>query len=303
MARDGFGLVSEIQGFSIHDGPGIRTTVFLKGCPLNCLWCHSPETIRPAVDILVHESKCLRCGVCTTSCSHAAHSIQEGSRVFRRDVCVRCGTCVTNCLSSALGKSGYVMSVEEVMGEVLKDKPFFETSGGGVTFSGGEPLLQANYLSLLLAGCQEAGIETAVDTSGSVPWASFDLVHPHSSLFLYDLKLMDGERHRKYTGADNFRILENLKRLDRLKKRIIIRIPVIPGINDDETNIRASAEFLAGLGNVETVELLTFNTLGAAKYGALGLEYPLAGTRALDKGRMEELRLLFERKSVPACVV
>ena len=298
MLSDEAGLISDIHGFSIHDGPGIRTTVFLKGCPVHCLWCHSPQTQKPAPEILFHESLCRRCGACERVCPRQARGITADAAVFLRERCTACGLCVTHCPRGALILSGIRMSVQEVMERILKDQPFYTHSGGGVTLSGGEPLAQAPFLSRLLAECESNGIHTAVDTSGSVPWENFGLVHPHTRLFLYDLKLMDSKRHRIFTGAGNGLILENLTRLNGLGKRIHIRIPVIPGVNDDPENIESSADFLSRLASVELVELLPYNPLGKATYAALGKDYSLAQTQTLDRDSMEALRRVFEQKGL-----
>ncbi len=204
------GLIFNIQRFSIHDGPGIRTTVFFKGCSLRCFWCHNPESIHPHPQIQLFLQKCIGCGKCFEICPVGAHCMIDGERVFLRELCRNCGKCAEICYADALVLAGKWLTAREVMDEVEKDKPFYENSDGGVTISGGEPLLQADFARALLEECKKEGLHTVVDTAGNVPWEAFEKVLPFTDLFLYDLKAADEEFHRQVTGAGNARILDKV---------------------------------------------------------------------------------------------
>jgi pyruvate formate lyase activating enzyme len=277
------GLVSNIQRYSVHDGPGIRTTVFLKGCPLTCWWCQNPESRSEEEEIVVVETRCIRCGECRSVCA---------SGVAGGGACVRCGACVETCPTGARQRTGEKMTDEQVLSVVSKDVVFFDSSGGGVTFSGGEPLLQVDFLLSLLAGCREKGIRTAVDTSGHAPERDMLAIAEFTDLFLYDLKLMDDEKHRLYTGASNAGILENLRALGRVHRNIWIRIPVIPGINDDGSNLNEIARLAASIPAVRQVNLLPYHETGITKFERLGESYPLGH---LDPPSPRDLELAAER--------
>lgn len=266
------GRIANIIRFATQDGPGIRTTVFLKGCPLTCVWCHNPETISPAPELGYIARRCIGCGECARVCPQGAHTIADGHHSFDRDLCVACGACVEACLGNALTLYGRKMTAAEVLATVLEDRTFYEQSGGGMTLSGGEPLLQADFCAELLAMAKREGLHTAVDTCGMVPWEAFKAVLPVTNLFLFDLKQMDPELHRRYTGSDNAQILANLRRLSEAGAAIEIRIPLIPGVNDDERFLRAAGELLRGLEGIRAVRLLPFNALSHSKYEAIGRE-------------------------------
>lgn len=266
------GRIANIIRFATQDGPGIRTTVFLKGCPLTCVWCHNPETISPAPELGYIARRCIGCGECARVCPQGAHTIADGHHSFDRDLCVACGACAEVCLGDALTLYGRKMSAAEVLATVLEDRTFYEQSGGGMTLSGGEPLLQADFCAELLAMARHEGLHTAVDTCGMVPWEAFEAVLPMTDLFLFDLKQMDGDLHRRYTGSDNAQILANLRRLSEAGAAIEIRIPLVPGINDDERFLRAAGELLRGLEGIRAVRLLPFNALSHSKYEAIGRE-------------------------------
>lgn len=264
------GLVFNIQRYSIQDGPGIRTTVFLKGCPLRCWWCHNPESQSPEPEITVVEGRCVRCGQCWEVCPQN-QAAQDGSGpLVDRVQCDHCGKCVSACPTGARQMMGTRMSVVEVMAEILKDRIFFDDSGGGVTVSGGEPLAQLPFLTSLLEACRAEAIRTAVDTCGFAPQEDLLSIAPLTGLFLYDLKMMDDDGHQRLTGVSNATILDNLKALGNAHDNIWIRVPVIPGFNDDERHLDAVAGFAASIRGVRQVNLLPYHELGMHKNEQLG---------------------------------
>jgi len=283
------GTIFDIKRFSIHDGPGIRTTVFLKGCPLRCKWCHNPESQRREAQVMLRPSRCILCGACVEACPEEAVRWNGTGILTDRQLCLACGNCMEACAGEARELIGRERTVSEVLAEIARDLPFFDESGGGVTFSGGEPLWQADFLRELLRGCKEMELHTAVDTSGAVSWAALDSVRPFVDLFLYDLKLFDSERHREATGSGNQVILDNLRRLSETGQTIELRLAIIPGINDDESNLRKTAEFAASLPNLSGVTLLPFHNSAQEKYANLGLSYPMAGVRPPNEVRMAQI--------------
>jgi pyruvate formate lyase activating enzyme len=267
------GLVFNIQRFSIHDGPGIRTTVFLKGCSLNCLWCHNPESINPMPQLQRFPQKCIGCGRCVKVCPPNAHNLVDGRMVYSKERCIGCGACAEACYAEALVLAGKTMTVSEVLDEIAKDMSFYQNSNGGVTFSGGEPLLQIGFLEQLLSKCKQQGIHTAVDTAGNVSWECFERTLPYTDLYLYDVKTFGEEHHREATGSSNRMILENLSRLSLLGVAIWIRIPVVPGINDSDEEMAGIFGFLSSLKNIKRIEMLPFHRMGEGKYASLGLVF------------------------------
>jgi pyruvate formate lyase activating enzyme len=283
------GLVFDIKRFAVHDGPGIRTTVFFKGCSLGCWWCHNPEGQSSAPEMIFRAGRCIGCGACQAICGQHAVHVNGALAHTDRDKCVLCGECVEVCYAGAREIAGREMSVAEVMAEVRRDLAFYEESGGGVTFSGGEPLLRSDFLLPLLCACREQGIHTALDTCGHSSWEALDSVRQHVDLFLYDLKVMDNARHRRYTGVSNESILRNLQMLSEQGHRIRLRLPVIPGINDDDENVRAVGAFAAALPHLEQVDILPYHRAAVDKYARLDRAYRLPETRSPSGERMSEI--------------
>ena len=272
------GIIFNIQRYSIHDGPGIRTTVFLKGCPLSCWWCHNPEGQQDGQEIIFWENRCLGCGKCYEHCPSEAIQMKHRKPVTDKTRCLLCGECSQVCPAQAREILGIKMTVGEVIKEVEKDLVFYEESGGGVTFSGGEPLRQIKFLNDLLDCCRQRGIHTAVDTCGYLSWEVLEKAAPKVNLFLYDLKLMDSRKHQKYTGVTNEIILENLKRLSLGHHNIYIRLPFISGISDDTQNIKELGRFLSPL-NIAQVNLLPYHEIAVDKYYRLNKPYRLSQTK------------------------
>jgi pyruvate formate lyase activating enzyme len=263
------GIIFNIQRYAIHDGPGIRTTVFLKGCPLSCTWCHNPEGLSADPEILLVADRCERCGACVEACPVPPVVGPEGRKSTDRNLCVRCGRCVEACTAGARRLVGRELSVDRVLSEVERDRPFYEETGGGVTFSGGEPLAQPEFLSACLAGCRERGIRAAVDTSGAADRQLLLEIAELTDLFLFDLKLLDENRHQKHTGVALAPILENLRALDETGARVRVRFPVIPGATDDRANIDALGRFVSSLEHTRQVHLLPLHRTAADKYARL----------------------------------
>ena len=264
------GLVFHIQRYSIQDGPGIRTTVFLKGCPLACWWCHNPEGRSAEPEISVMAERCVRCGRCRQVCPRVLPDRDGEGPIRQRDGCTRCGQCVEACPADARQRVGTSMGVTEVLDQVLRDRIFFDDSGGGVTVSGGEPLLQARFTRALVEACRAEGVHAAVDTCGFAPPEALEWVAHATDLFLYDLKTLDDQLHRRHTGVSNALILENLQRLARLHQAIWIRVPLIPGFNDQPAQLDALARLAASIDAVRQVNLLPYHDWGLHKRRHLG---------------------------------
>ena len=263
-------MVFDIQRASYVDGPGLRTTVFLKGCNLRCRWCHNPESQDERPVLLCYPTRCTHCGVCAAHCP--AHAVSADGAT-NPALCVACGKCALYCLNDARKLCGRLMSAEEALAAVLPDRPYYDATGGGVTVSGGECMLHIDFLEAFLRLCHENGLRTAVDTAGNVPFSAFERILPHADLFLYDVKCVTEETHVAGTGASNRLILDNLRRL--LKTRadsIIIRVPVVPGFNDNEEEIGKIAAFFRAHGRPAKIELLPYHRLGENKNAALGRE-------------------------------
>lgn len=282
------GIVFNIQKFSIHDGPGIRSTVFIKGCPLNCHWCHNIESQSFNLEMEHKVDLCTGCQSCVKECPHGAITIVKGKAVTDEYICLRCGECVVSCLQNGRKICGEELPVAKVIKELLKDEVFYKQSGGGVTFSGGEPMAQIEFLENTVTACKAEGLHIAVDTSGFAPWSSFEKIVNQTDLFLYDLKMMDAEKHLMYTGVSNELILENLNKLSDLGKTIYIRIPIIPTVNDDQENINNTISFLKTL-NISQVNLLPYHNLGKGKAERFSEVYKLSDINSPTDEEMNKI--------------
>lgn len=283
------GIITEIERFALKDGPGIRTTVFFKGCNMHCRWCHNPETLRTAPQLLQYEAQCIRCGMCAQVCPTGARRVENGALRFDRALCTECGRCAASCFSGALVMSGKEMDLEEILSEVRQDIPYYRNSGGGVTLSGGEASFQPEFALALLKALRKEGISTALETNLLAPWEVYGKLLPELDLLMFDIKLFDSALHRAWTGVGNETILENARRAAG-SVPYIVRTPVIPGVNDREEEIFSIADFIRGLGgNLLYYELLRFNPLGEGKYGALRMQNDFAGMRPGSERDTERL--------------
>lgn len=306
------GIVFDIQRFTIHDGPGLRTELFLKGCPLRCQWCSNPEGWSTDIEWGAYQSKCIslqKCGLCTSNCPI------EGVLKFKHDTLASINNrkhvdytaCADVCPSDAIKQWGQAMTVDECMAIIRKDKDFYERSGGGVTVSGGESLLQSHFVAELFEACQKENIQTCCETTFYTDWKTVEEVLPYTNIWISDLKHMDSAVHRSYTGGGNEFILDNLKKLTDLKQELILRIPVIPKVNDDMANISATADFILGElhGRVKTLQLLSFMRLGVEKYQALNIPYGMKGIeidREAFQAHVNELADYFNSRGIHCLV-
>ncbi len=300
------GMVTDIQRFSLHDGPGIRTTVFFKGCSLRCFWCHNPECITASPEIQVFSERCIGCGVCVDVCEHEALALREGKLDYRREQCVTCGKCTEVCCARARVLVGMQMTVDEVIKELLQDVAFYERSGGGVTISGGEPVLQRDFCRAILEQLKHEGIHTALETAGNYPWQWLAELLLTTDLVMMDIKHLSAQKHRQATGASNEQILDNARRLAQTDIPVVFRIPVVPSVNETPDEIRAIAMFIRDLASLRqqnkpttrqtdiSLELLPYHPLATDKYRGLSRAYRGAELAAPSKQTMSELTLVAE---------
>jgi len=295
------GLIYDMQRFAIHDGPGIRTLIYMKGCPLKCLWCSSPQTQKPSTEILHIELNCKKCGRCIEICSNNAITLSNNEVIkIDRKLCTSCGDCVENCLNQALKLAGKDITVEELFQEVNKDSPFYRRSNGGVTVGGGEPTMQHEFVTAFLKRCKQIYIHTAMESCGYVKWEYLEKMLEYLDLAYFDIKHMDPLVHKELTGVSNDLILENIKKASALRP-VIIRIPVAPGYNDSDDNILATAKFAAGLGtNLQRIEILPYHKFGTHLYDQLDMQYKLKDVEPPNEEHMERLKELIESCGIKA---
>lgn len=287
-------IIMNIQKYCVHDGPGIRTNVFFKGCPLKCWWCHNPESQNVKPEIMLFRERCIKCGTCAKKCPQHAIEIKNNIVTTDKTKCISCEKCAELCPNNAREYVGKNMTVQELMKEIVKDEIFYEQSNGGVTFSGGEPLTQIEFLNEVLERCKERGINTAIETSGFAAWEKISKIADKIDLFLYDIKQINNEKHLKYTGVENALILENLKKLSDKGCNLFIRMPIISGINDDDEHIQGTIKMLSDI-NILQVNLLPYHKMGMDKYKRLEREYKLSGMETPSAEKMEQISDKFKK--------
>lgn len=282
------GLIFEIERFAIHDGPGIRTVIYLKGCPLQCAWCANPEGQRLLPEIMIYERDCIKCYRCTEECPKKLIRVREDKIILDRKECNSCGLCTQNCPAGGIRLVGKYMDEDEALKEVEKDQPFYRTSNGGVTLSGGEPTMQSEFAISLLKELQRRRIHTAIETCGYLSWQDLERMLKYVDLILYDLKHMDAKKHERYTSVDNKTILENLRKTRELNIPIVVRFPLVPGFNDSCENVHKLGRFCNNIG-VEKVDILPYHNYGESKYTKLGRKYPLQNLKPPSKKEVSRI--------------
>ncbi len=288
------GTITDVKRFAVHDGDGIRTTVFFKGCPLRCVWCHNPEGLTDKRQLAFYEHKCTLCGSCVSVCK--AHAIEGERRIFHRSACIACGKCEEVCPSDALHVHGRKVSCKDLLPELLEDRIYYEQSGGGITLSGGECLMQARFCSLLLKACKKEGLHTAVDTCGYVPQKSFETVLPYTDVFLYDIKAYDEDVHMACTGQSSRLILNNLRYLNAKGATVEVRIPYVPQYNDGQ--MEKIANFLQPLTCVKKIRVLPYHDFARSKYRSLGLPDTMPEVKLPTEDELAPVRSLFGERCV-----
>ncbi|KHS57312.1 radical SAM protein [Terrisporobacter othiniensis] len=294
------GTVFDMQRFSLHDGPGIRTIVFLKGCPLHCRWCSNPESQNNSPIVMYKKSDCFKCGRCISVCKVGAISFDNETHIDR-EKCTGCGECTNVCPSGALVLKGKTMTIQQAIKELKKDATIFRRSDGGVTLSGGEPLVQHDFASQLLLACKSQGWNTAIETTGFGSSEAIEKVIPYVDTVLLDIKHIDPYTHKKFTGISNEVILKNAKRISQITKTVV-RVPIIPGFNYSYKDIEDIAKFVKTLNNVDTIHLLPYHTFGENKYDLLGIEYTLDGLKRLSKEDLNEHKRIVESHGIK-CII
>lgn len=290
-------LITDIQRFSLNDGPGIRTTVFFKGCNMHCTWCHNPETLSFETDLMFYPAKCIGCGKCFAACPAGAHRLVDGKHIIDREKCTHCGKCSEICYAQALTTSGKAMTAAQVLEEVLQDRPYYEASGGGVTLSGGEVLCHVDFATEVAKACREAGIHVAIETNLSLPLSQIQPLLRHVDLIMADCKLFDDGLHRKYTGLSNETVLSNIRAIRDIP--MIVRTPLIPGVTATEENLTAIANFLAAKENLLCYQLLNFNPLGDAKYNGLDVQNDFSAFQPYTQEQMATFGAMLSHIPVP----
>jgi pyruvate formate lyase activating enzyme len=291
------GLIFDIDTFAVHDGPGIRMAVYMKGCPLHCGWCHSPESRHTSPELIFMRDRCRRCGMCVIACVRKVHEVNDSKHVIVYEKCIACGKCVENCPHNALAIKGYYIHANVIIEKARRMKPFFDYSGGGITLTGGEVTAQTDFAESVLAECKAHFIHTAIETSGACNWNKLERLVKYTDLVLYDLKLINDEEHLRWTGISNKQILDNASRLSGYN--VQIRVPLIPNITDREENLRGIFAFMQKAG-LRSVALLPYNTSASAKYEWLGLEYEIHGESQNKEflDRIAEIAHQYELESI-----